>query len=63
MKGDSLLEIKELRGWKTIAMVERYAHLASQHLKRISTKIDSALGENFASPGTFLAQSIGENLT
>ena len=32
MAGTHLLTIKTLGGWKTLAMVERYAHLAPNHL-------------------------------
>jgi hypothetical protein len=30
--GVDLLTIKEVGGWKTLAMVQRYAHLAPAHL-------------------------------
>jgi hypothetical protein len=31
MAGVDLLTIKELGGWKTLAMVQRYAHLSPSH--------------------------------
>ncbi len=34
MKGVDLMTIKELGGWKTLAMVQRYAHLAPSHLQQ-----------------------------
>ena len=32
MAGVDLLTVKELGGWRTLAMVQRYAHLAPAHL-------------------------------
>lgn len=32
MAGVDLLTVKELGGWRTLAMVQRYAHLAPRHL-------------------------------
>jgi hypothetical protein len=32
MAGADLLTVKELRGWRTLATVQRYAHLAPGHL-------------------------------
>ena len=32
--GVDLLTIKELGGWRTLAMVQRYAHLKAEHLHR-----------------------------
>jgi site-specific recombinase XerD len=32
MAGVDLLSVKELGGWKTFAMVQRYGHLAPEHL-------------------------------
>jgi len=34
MAGVDLLTLKELGGWKTMTMVQRYAHLAPNHLQR-----------------------------
>lgn len=33
MNGVDLLTVKELGGWRTLAMVQRYAHLAPGHLR------------------------------
>jgi hypothetical protein len=34
MNGTRIEELKQLGGWETIEMVERYAHLAPEHLAR-----------------------------
>lgn len=39
MSGVSLEELQKLGGWKTLAMVTRYAHLSADHLKRAADKI------------------------
>ena len=39
MAGVSLAELKELGGWKTAALVNRYAHLSASHLARAADKI------------------------
>jgi integrase len=36
-------ELQRLGGWKSSVMVERYAHLAGDHLAKTSTRIDSML--------------------
>jgi hypothetical protein len=33
MNGVDLLTVKELGGWKVLGMVQRYAHLAPDHLR------------------------------
>ena len=33
MAGVDLLTVKELGGWRTLTMVQRYAHLAPEHLR------------------------------
>lgn len=35
--------IKEMGGWKSDSMVERYAHLAPEHLARHAAVIDDVL--------------------
>ena len=35
--------IKEMGGWKSDSMVERYAHLAPEHLARHAAVIDELL--------------------
>jgi site-specific recombinase XerD len=37
--GTTLQELKELGGWATMAMVERYAHLARAHLANTAERI------------------------
>ena len=43
MQGTPTHELQQLGGWKTGAMVERYAHLASDHLANAATRLDSVL--------------------
>ena len=40
--GVSLSVLQEMGGWESIEMVQRYAHLAPEHLHECSTKIDLA---------------------
>lgn len=42
--------IKELGGWKSDSMVERYAHLAPEHLTGYARVIDGALGKAMDRP-------------
>ena len=37
-------ELQRLGGWRSAVMVERYAHLARDHLARAATRIDPVLG-------------------
>ncbi|MBS1170973.1 MAG: integrase, partial [Burkholderiaceae bacterium] len=37
-------ELQRLGGWRTGAMVERYAHLASDHLAQAASRLDGVLG-------------------
>jgi integrase len=39
MNGVTIMELKELGGWKTLQMVARYAHLAPEHLASASSKV------------------------
>ena len=39
MSGVRLEELQRLGGWKTLAMVQRYAHLAPEHLAEVAAKI------------------------
>ncbi len=50
--GVSLLALKELGGWETLEMVQRYAHLSSGHLSEHASKIDAILERN----GTNMSQ-------
>ena len=37
-------ELQRLGGWRSSVMVERYAHLAPDHLAKAANRIDSLLG-------------------
>jgi len=51
MQGTPTHELQQLGGWKTGAMVERYAHLASDHLAKAAARLDSVLdGYDLATP-------------
>ncbi|MCX8748632.1 site-specific integrase [Snodgrassella sp. B3088] len=41
--GVSLYALKELGGWQTLEMVQRYAHLAPEHLIKDALKIDNIM--------------------
>lgn len=41
--GTPTYELQKLGGWKTAAMVERYAHLAPDHLANAASRLDSVL--------------------
>lgn len=41
MNGTPTHELKQLGGWKSSAMVERYAHLAPDHLSAAAARLDS----------------------
>lgn len=43
MQGTPTHELQQLGGWKTGAMVERYAHLASDHLAAAAARLDSVM--------------------
>lgn len=63
MAGVDLLAIKELGGWKTLAIVQRYAHLSPDHKRQAlgrlkSHRTDTATSTGQASP---IAESSGEN--
>jgi hypothetical protein len=42
MAGVDLMTVKELGGWKTLVMVQRYAHLAPGHLQAAVERLVSA---------------------
>lgn len=44
--GVSLLALKEMGGWETLEMVQRYAHLSTGHLTEHASKIDAIIGRN-----------------
>ena len=54
MEGVDLLTIKELGGWKSLAMVQRYAHLSPGHRRNAIERLTSrrADGESLASSST-----------
>jgi integrase len=39
MNGTRIEELQRLGGWKTLAMVQRYAHLASEHLAGVAANV------------------------
>lgn len=41
MAGASILEIKEIGGWKSLKMVMRYAHLSPSHLQGAAARLDA----------------------
>jgi integrase len=43
MNGTPTHELQQLGGWKTGAMVDRYAHLASDHLATSAARLDSVM--------------------
>lgn len=61
MNGVDLLTVKELGGWLTLAMVQRYAHLAPEHLRAAVEGLvrgpgeGKQLRENFESRGSLPA--------
>ena len=50
MNGASLLEIAELLGHKTLAMVKRYAHLTEAHTKSVVERMNKAVFEKESMP-------------
>lgn len=51
MSGADLLTIKELGGWKTMSMVQRYSHLSQAHkqqaVDRLGEKIAAGVPQDF----------------
>ncbi len=43
MQGTPTHELQQIGGWKTGAMVERYAHLAPDHLANAAARLDSVV--------------------
>lgn len=43
-------ELQRLGGWRSSVMVERYAHLAPDHLAKAANRLDSLLGYDLATP-------------
>ena len=36
--------VTDMRGWRSSVMVERYAHLAPEHLAKAANRLDSLIG-------------------
>ena len=51
--GTSCDELKELGGWKTRSMVDRYAKFATEHLATAAARIEASPGENVISISRF----------
>ncbi len=51
--GTSTDELKELGGWKSRAMVDRYAKFATDHLGAAAARIESKRGRNVPDPSRF----------
>jgi len=51
-QGTPLAALKEMGGWESVEMVQRYAHLAPEHLSQHARLIDSGIA-----PGIGLLQS------
>ncbi len=43
MNGTPTHELQQLGGWKTGQMVERYAHLAPEHLATAAARLDGLM--------------------
>ena len=50
MNSGSLLALKDVGGWHSLKMVERYAHLSPDHLRGEMAKTERTVLE--AAPGT-----------
>ena len=63
MAGVDLLTIKELGGWKTLAMVQRYAHLSRDHKRAALGRLISYRTDTATSTGqeTTIGEIQGEN--
>jgi integrase len=55
-RGATLQEVKDLLGHSTLAMVMRYAHLSSEHLRSAVARLDAAL------PASNLAQAVAHEV-
>ena len=51
--GTSCDELKELGGWKTRSIVDRYAKFSTEHLANAASRIETATGENVVSLSHF----------
>ena len=57
--GTSCDELKELGGWKSRVMVDRYAKYATEHLVVAASRIQRVRAENVGNIVTFLSRSKG----
>jgi hypothetical protein len=55
-----LLEVKDLLGNHSLAMVMRYAHLAPEHLRSTMSRLDGVLKQQSAGSGANRAQERGQ---
>ena len=55
--GTSCDELKDLGGWKSRQMVDRYAKFATEHLSRAASRIERKQQENVVEFVTFLSRS------
>ena len=55
--GTSCDELKELGGWKSREMVDRYAKYATSHLSEAAARIERVHAENVSNLVTFLSRS------
>ncbi|CAH1906298.1 hypothetical protein NTGHW29_860001 [Candidatus Nitrotoga sp. HW29] len=53
-EGTPLHVLQELGGWSTAEMVQKYAHLSSEHLAQWVDRTPAVLVENLQKSGTFL---------
>jgi site-specific recombinase XerC len=44
--GTPLAALQEMGGWETTAMVQRYAHLSTEHLAKHASAIDRVFDQN-----------------
>ena len=54
-QGTPLMALKEMGGWESIEMVQKYAHLAPEHLKQHANLIDSSI-----EPAAMLVQTLSK---
>ena len=52
--GVSLYALKEMGGWESIEMVQKYAHLAPEHLHQHAVMIDDMMQKNSHNLDTLL---------
>jgi len=55
--GNACDELKELGGWKSRVMVDRYAKYATEHLAVAATRIERVRAENVGNILTFSSRS------